>query len=123
LGGLTNRRSVLYVGNLVDATIACLPTPSAAGGTFLVSDGEIVSISELIGRAAAAAGRSARLWPAPVTLMRLAGRLTGKSASVDRLLGSLAVDITRIRQTLSWNPLYTLDEGLRQTAHWLETQS
>lgn len=122
LAGIDNRRSLLYVGNLVSALRACIETPAAAGQTFLVSDGETVSTSELICRAAAAAGRSARLWPAPLTLLRSAARLCGRSASLDRLIGSLAVDITRLRQALSWQPAFTLDEGLRATVRGLETE-
>lgn len=31
------------------------------------------------------------------------------------LLGSLVVDSSEIRNTLSWQPPYTVDEGLQQT--------
>jgi nucleoside-diphosphate-sugar epimerase len=119
LAGVANHRSLLYVGNLVDALLTCLNAPQAAGRMFLVSDGETVSTAELVRRAAAAFGRSARVWPAPLGLLHLAGWLTGTRRTVDRLLGSLAVDISLIRQTLPWTPAYTLDQGLRETALWL----
>ncbi|MBU4509606.1 NAD-dependent epimerase/dehydratase family protein, partial [bacterium] len=46
--GINNRRSFLYVGNLVDAIGVCVEHPKAAGETFLVSDGQDVSTPELI---------------------------------------------------------------------------
>jgi nucleoside-diphosphate-sugar epimerase len=36
----------------------------------------------------------------------------------DRLLGSLQVDRSKIRETLNWQPPYTVDEGLKVTADW-----
>ena len=36
----------------------------------------------------------------------------------DRLLGSLAVDASRIDRELGWTPPYTLDQGLHATVNW-----
>lgn len=118
LGAINNQRSLIYVGNLVDAIRCCLEHPAAAGRTFLVSDGENVSTSDLIRRMAAALGRPARLVALPVPLLRAAATLAGKSALVTRLLDSLSVDDTSIRRDLGWSPPFTLDEGLRETAAW-----
>lgn len=123
LGNVRNRRSLLYVQNLVAALEACIERPAAAGQTFLVSDGEDVSISELIERLAAAMGCRVRMWPAPQRLMRLAARLTGTTGTVDRLLGSLAVDITHICRTLDWRPPHTMADGLQATAQWIGSQA
>jgi nucleoside-diphosphate-sugar epimerase len=124
LASITNKRSLIYVGNLVDALATCAAHPAAAGQTFLVSDGEDVSTPELIKRTACALGVSARLLPFPLLLMRLAGKLTGKSAVVNRLTGSLTVDSSKIRRVLGWQPPFTMAEGLRETAKWyLKTQS
>ena len=54
LASVNNRRSLLYVGNLVDALITCATHPAAAGKTYLVSDGEDVSTPDLMRRLAAA---------------------------------------------------------------------
>jgi len=78
LASVTNSRSLIYVGNLVDALATCAAHPSAVGQTYLVSDGEDVSTPELIRRTAKALGVSVRLFPVPVLLMRLAGRLAGR---------------------------------------------
>ncbi len=118
LGAIDNRRSLLYLGNLVDAIALCLAHPAAANRTYLVADGEDVSTPELIRRLAALMGGPARLWPVPPGLLELAGKLVGKSAEVQRLLGSLAVDSGAIRRELGWQPPFTLEEGLAETVRW-----
>lgn len=119
---ITNRRSLIYVGNLVDALATCATHPEAAGKTYLVSDGEDVSTPDLILRAAKALVVSARLFPVPIFLMRLAGKLSGKSGAVNRLTGSLTVDSSKIRRELGWEPPFTMDEGLRETAGWFNNR-
>lgn len=118
LGAIHNQRSLIYLGNLADAIRLCLTHPQAAGKTFLVSDGDDVSTPELVRRIAASLGRRLFLLPVPVSWMRWAGRVFGKQAAVDRLLGSLSVDITPLRQELGWTPPYTMQDGLEATAQW-----
>jgi len=112
LGAIPNRRSFVYAGNLADATIAALRQPVSGARTYLVSDGEDLSTTALIRAMAAAMQRPARLIPVPPALLRLAGKLTGRSSAVDRLLGSLVIDSSRIRRELGWTPRYTVREGL-----------
>jgi len=118
---ITNQRSLLYVGNLVDALVTCAHHHNAVGQTYLVSDGEDVSTPELLRRTAKALGAPALLFPFPTSLMRLAGRMSGKTESFNRLLGSLAVDNSKIRRELGWNPPFKMEEGLRETARWFKT--
>lgn len=118
LASVDNRRSLIYVGNLVDALAACVTHPAAAGKTFLASDGEDVSTPELIRRLASALDVKDRLFHFPPSLLRLAGRIAGKSAAVDSLLGSLAIDSSAIASELSWKPPFSMELGLRETAYW-----
>ena len=113
-----NRRSLIGVENLADCLVRCVSHPEAANETFMVSDGEDVSTRKLIARLARALGRSARFLPVPEFAVRLAARLVGKEAAVDRLLGSLVIDSGKARQTLGWKPPVTLDSGLAATARW-----
>lgn len=118
LGAIQNKRSLIYLGNLVDVIRRCVTYPNAAGKAFLVSDGDDVSTPELVRRIAAALGRRPFLLPVPVSWMRWAGRVLGKQAAVDRLLGSLCLDISQLREELGWTPPYTMQEGLEATAQW-----
>lgn len=123
LASINNCRSLVYLGNLVDAIVVALKHPKAADQTYLVCDGEDVSTPELVRRIAAAFGTSARLIPFPLGLMRLAGMMTGKTAAVDRLLGSLVVDSGKIRRELGWQAPFNMQEGLKATAQWYRRSS
>ncbi|MCP4372399.1 MAG: SDR family oxidoreductase [Deltaproteobacteria bacterium] len=115
-GCIKNRRSLIYIGNLIDAIRICMTNPNATGKTYLVSDGEDVSTPELIRRIGAASGRRALLLPVPVWIMRMAGKITGKYDEVERLVGSLTLDISKICKELEWKPPYAMKHGLRETA-------
>ena len=114
-GRVDNRRSLLYLGNLVDAIRLCVEHPAAAGQTFLVDDGSPVSTPELIRAVAHAMGRPARLLAVPVGVLAFVGALLGKRAEVARLTGSLWVDGSLIRSRLGWTPPFTLRQGLAAT--------
>lgn len=120
LGAIQNRRSLIYVGNLVDIIRLCLTHPKAAGKVFLASDGNDLSTPELVRRLAASMGRRPFIVPLPTPWMRFAGWMLGKQASVDRVIGSLAVDTTPLRDELGWQPCYTIQAGLEATALWYQ---
>ncbi|HEY9194269.1 MAG TPA: NAD-dependent epimerase/dehydratase family protein [Methyloversatilis sp.] len=112
LACVCNRRSLVAVGNLADALRCCVEHPAAAGRTYFVTDGEDAGTPELCRRIGRALGRPARLLPVPVAFLRLAGTLTGRSAAVARLTGSLVLDSSRIRRELGWYPPQTMDQAL-----------
>ena len=115
LGAIHNHRSLLYLGNFVDAIRACLEHPAAAGQTFLLDDGRPVSTPELVRAIARAMGRPARLLAVPVGVLAFMGALLGKRAAVARLTGSLHVDSSAIRSRLGWTPPYSMEAGLAAT--------
>ncbi|MDP2827040.1 MAG: SDR family oxidoreductase [Sulfuricellaceae bacterium] len=115
LGSIMNQRSLIYLGNLVDAIRLCLTHECAAEKTFLVSDGETISTPGLIRKLASLSGKRARLWPIPIALLQWAGYLTGKIETVQRLTDSLIVDDSAIRLELGWQPPYSMEEGLAET--------
>ena len=120
LAGLRNRRSLLYLGNLVDAIDLCLSHDGAAGRTFLIRDGEDLSSAELVRRLAAALGRRAPLFSLPEGVLRLAASCIGRRAAAQRLLGSLTVDDGRLRRDLGWSPPFAVEEALAETAAWFQ---
>jgi UDP-glucose 4-epimerase len=115
LGAIRNRRSLLYLGNFVDAIRLCAEHPAAAGQTFLLDDGEPISTPELIRSVARALGRPAHLLAVPVGVLEWAGTLLGKRAAVARLTDSLFVDSSAIRSYLEWTPPYSMSAGLAIT--------
>jgi nucleoside-diphosphate-sugar epimerase len=120
LGAVHNARSLVALDNLVDLLVTCLKHPAAAGQSFLVSDGEDVSTTELLRRTAQAMGKKALLLPVPASILELGASLLGKRAVAQRLCGSLQVDIENTRHLLGWNPPLTLDQGLKNAVEGLE---
>lgn len=116
LGGIDNRRSLVALDNLVDLLVCCLRHPAAANQTFLVSDGEDLSTSELLRRLGHALRRPARLVAWASRPLRLLLRWAGREALVQRLFGSLQVDIDKTRTLLGWSPVMTSGDALNQTA-------
>lgn len=116
LGSIHNRRSLVALDNLVDLIVTCLHHPAAANQTFLVSDGEDMSTTELLTRIGGALARPARLIPVPVALLKWALVLVGRKGVGQRLCGSLQVDINKTRDLLGWAPPTTVEAALRKTA-------
>jgi len=141
LASVHNRRSFIYVENLVDLITTCLGNSKAFGKTFLPSDGEDVSTPELIRKIAKAnasveqgagsreqgasigeqrseAGKPTRhspsLFPFPASLLKAIGRLPGLGA-LRKLTSSLYVDSEPVRRDLGWTPPFTMEEGLNRT--------
>ena len=115
-GAIHNRRSMIYLGNLVDFTLKAAEHPLAANQTFLISDGEDLSTTELFQLTRKGLGRSPRLIPVPPFFFRVLGKLARKDEVVGRLLGSLQVDSTKAQQLLRWTAPFSSKYGLLDTA-------
>ncbi|OOG44805.1 hypothetical protein B0B52_06120 [Polaromonas sp. A23] len=116
LGSLENRRSLVALDNLVDLIARCLSHPAAANQIFLVSDGEDMTMTELLQRTAAAFDKPARLLPIPMFGLQMAGRLLGRESVIQRLCDTLQVDISKTRHVLDWEPPVSADIALRRAA-------
>ena len=121
LASIRNRRSLVHVGNLSDAILACATAPQAAGRTYHVTDGEPVSTPALARAIGGALGRPARLLPCPPALLEFLAAAVGRGETVKRLTRSLELDDSALRDDLGWQPRITLEAGLRETALWFES--
>lgn len=120
LGDVINKRSMVYVANLCNLIKTCIHHPNAAGRMFLVSDNHDISTPDLIRLIAKELNHQEKLWSIPVSWLYAAARVFGKEAEVDRLCGSLQVDIEETMQLLSWRPPYTVQQGVQATAQWFK---
>ena len=115
-GAIRNRRSMVYVGNLVDALMTCALHPAAANETFFVADEPPLSTGELVVALASAQGKPNRLFALPTWMLAAAGRLTGQHEAIRRLTESLVISSDKIRTTLDWQAPYSIHAGLVATA-------
>ena len=114
LGSVHNQRSLVALDNLVDFIVTCITHTQAANQTFLVSDGQDLSTTELVRGMAQAVGVPARLLPVPVWAFQAGASLLGKGDAVQRLCGNLQVDMSKARSLLGWVPPVSVEEGLRR---------
>jgi nucleoside-diphosphate-sugar epimerase len=115
LGAIQNKRSLIGIDNLVDFIAMTISHPKAANQTFLISDDEDISTTDLLRRIGKYIGKPARLIPLHPKILSFLLNILGRQDFGDRLLGSLEVDITKAKKLLAWSPPKTLDEGLRAT--------
>lgn len=118
LATVHNRRSFVGVRNLSSFIVKCMTHPQAANETFLISDGQDLSTTDLLRKAAHYLERPSRLFPMPVRLMEAGAKFLGKERMAQQLLSNLVVNSDKARQHLDWQPPYTVDEELAHTAQW-----
>jgi nucleoside-diphosphate-sugar epimerase len=118
VGAVDNARSLVSVWNLADLLAHLVEAEARDSNVFLVSDGVDLSTPALIRQIAAALGRRARLPSVPVPLLRFAAAVFGKQDEVDRLCGSLRVDVAPTCRALKWTPPMPVEEGLARTISW-----
>ena len=114
LGGILNKRSLVFVKNLVNLIIHVIDHPNAIGQIFLVSDGRDVSTTRLIEIIYAESGKKAKLFKVPQILLKFLLNLIGREGVYNRLFGNLQLDITYTKEKLGWTPPYSLEDGISE---------
>jgi nucleoside-diphosphate-sugar epimerase len=114
LSNIRNKRSYISIDNLVNLVLLCIIHPSAKNQLFLASDGHDFSICELVTRIAEGMGKTAKLFSVPTPFLRVLAKSIGREQMINRLIGSLQVDISHTQEVLSWMPPITIDEGLQR---------
>ncbi|WP_240478289.1 NAD-dependent epimerase/dehydratase family protein [Photobacterium aquae] len=114
LGAVDNSRSFIFIDNLIDVICLSLTHHAAANRTFLVSDDDDVSTTDLLKQLAVAMGKPSRLIPVPPSWLLGATRLLGRPQIGERLCGSLQLDIRQVKEALNWTPPFTMQQGLEQ---------
>lgn len=115
LGSIRNKRTLIGLDNLVDLVITCINHPNAGNQVFVAGDDQDVSTTELLEIMAAAMKRPSRLMFFPVPLLLLGAALLGKKIVAERLVGSLQVDASKAKELLSWEPPYSLKDGIARS--------
>ena len=116
-GGIENKRSFVFVKNLVSLIIHAAEHPNANGGIFLVSDDKDISTSNLIHILYTKSGKKAKLFKLPESIFKLLLNLIGKKGLHDRLFKNLQVDISATKEMLGWTPPYSLEDGIYETIY------
>jgi UDP-glucose 4-epimerase len=121
LGGLSGRRSLLSLDNLVaaiDTVLAAQPLRR----TFIVADPEPLTVSEMITAMRSGLGRRPGLVRVPRRLLEAAFRAAGRVDDYQRLTGSLAADPSALRG-LGWEPALGAGAGLAALARSVTSEA
>lgn len=122
LASIANRRSLIFIHNLLDLIEIVLNHDAAPGKIWLMRDAEDIATPELIRKIARHCGKPARLFPCPPGLLRQTLRFAGRGRDATALIDSLSVDDGPTRSLLGWRPRASRDEGLAATCRWFEAQ-
>lgn len=113
--GVRNSRSLISLWNLSDFLVLAATRRESAVGTWMISDGHDLSTSALVELIGAAMGRRVRMFTLPDWILRAGASTMGLDASLERLYGSLTVDIGATTLSLGWRPVVSVQEGIERT--------
>jgi nucleoside-diphosphate-sugar epimerase len=134
VGPGTQRRSMVYTGNLVQGVLLAERADAAPGHAYWIADAEPYALRDVLDtvrRALEAEGLDVSRRP-PLGIPRLAGiiaeradgivQASGRYVQVVHVLGELkdtiACDIDRARKELGYEPSVALLEGMRASVRW-----
>jgi UDP-glucose 4-epimerase len=112
IAGVKNTRSMIGINNLIDLIVNICTNPKAANQTFLASDGNDISTPALVQLIAKSLNRPARIFPFPTSILRLLASVIGRSSAIDKLTGSLSVDISHTMNSLNWQPPFSIESEI-----------
>lgn len=118
LGAIRNARSMVSVDNLAAAVERIVGESGRVRGVFLVRDDQDLSTPGVLRLLAAGVGRTVRLFPVPVPVLRTTAALAGRRGECERLCGSLRVDDSLLRARFGWRPPEPSADALARTAQW-----
>jgi nucleoside-diphosphate-sugar epimerase len=113
---IDNRRSLIFVDNLIDVTTLVVVHPAAAGKVLLARDAVDLSTPEMIRELAAGLGRPARLFALPEAGFAALRRLPALGPLFARLTLWLQADDEATRRLFDWTPPVSTETGLAATA-------
>lgn len=115
LGAIHNKRSLVYIDNLVNLLVTCCSHPNAVGETFMVSDDQDISTTQLLKLITAEMERQCVLIPVPMKIINFVTMVLRKPYLYPKICGNLQVDISKTKMVLGWSPPVPLKQGVNQT--------
>lgn len=117
---ISNKRSIIFVGNLVDFISKCVSNSSANNKSFVVSDSYPVSTRELVILISKSLKKKLFLFKLPIYILKILGKITRNHSKIDRIISNLEVDPKQTFDFFNWKPPYTTKEGIDITITWFK---
>ena len=119
LSGIKNKRSMVFLGNLIALTKKIIDTRS--NGIFHPTDEQPISTTDLIKDIRLNFGRSSMLFSLPPFARLLLKKM--KPEIYNRLFGDLIIDSVSTQKKLDFSPPYTTQAGIKQMVDWFKNIS
>ena len=117
--GIDNRRSMVFVDNLVELINAIIDKKAA--GIFVAGDRRPLSTAELVQLIRGAMNRKPGMFRLPGFLKAIIRKF--RPGLYIRLFGSYEVNPENSFQRLAFTPPYSTEQGIRQMVNWYLTES
>ena len=118
-----NKRSFLFIENLCDFIYKLvLDENSSKSNTFLLSDADSLSTKQLIKLISKGFKNKPNLFPFNESILNYLFTLLGKKETFSKLTNSLEIDPRPSYEALDWDPPFTIEEGILETAKWFKNQ-
>ncbi|HAU1278886.1 TPA: NAD-dependent epimerase/dehydratase family protein [Legionella pneumophila] len=121
-GSIYNKRTFIYIDNLVSAISAVVSEPSAANQVYLVADDCSWSLTQLVQTLSRKMNTKLFLIPIPVQILIFLFKLCGLKNINTRLFSSLEVSNEKIKSQLGWTPPVSSIDGLEKTVKWYQNE-
>ena len=133
IGRGANRRSMVYVENVVDAAISVVNNSRADSSVYIVTDGIDYSLKELYDTISKGLGKRPRSFFVPMGLARgfavigdIAGSMIGKQVPfnlniLEKLTGTYTFSSLKIQREIGFTPRYNLYNTISDTINWYKT--
>ena len=115
---VSNHRSLIAVENLVEYIRLAILTDEANGRTLLVSDGEDISLSEIVSALSEGMKVSNNMFALPTIILKMLSKLPFIGAKLRKLTSDLQVDSAEARELLGWKQVVSPKSGLFNTGEW-----
>jgi nucleoside-diphosphate-sugar epimerase len=109
-GNVRNKRHFCSIANLMDFISLCCDLSAskrASNNLFLIADDDALSTPDLVTLIGKINGKSAKLFPVPVFILRFFFRLISKGALEDSLIENFEVSNNKALKVLGWRPIYS----------------
>jgi nucleoside-diphosphate-sugar epimerase len=109
--------SSIYIGNLTDLLL-CIGEKKEGHGVFLASDGQNLSLAELVDKISSLLDKKLVNLPIPKMIVAVVSYSLFKVKEFEKIAYPMKVDISKTKKTLMWSPPHKVDDAWRKTIGW-----
>lgn len=109
----SNKRSIVFVDNLNDFILTCVKSHKTLNSTFVVSDAENISTTELVQKMLELTASRSFLLPFPTRIASLVSQLLQIQHKLPSFTENLQVEQSFNSEVLGWTPPFSAENGFK----------